>query len=29
MEHDVAAATLAELGNEHRLAIFRYPPLSG
>jgi DNA-binding transcriptional ArsR family regulator len=24
MEHDVAAATLAELGNRHRLAIFRY-----
>jgi len=24
MEHDVAAATLAELGNRHRLAVFRY-----
>lgn len=24
MEHDDAAATLAELGNRHRLAVFRY-----
>ncbi|QIK37131.1 helix-turn-helix transcriptional regulator [Caldichromatium japonicum] len=24
MEHDEAAATLAELGNRHRLAVFRY-----
>lgn len=24
MEHDVAAASLAELGNTHRLAVFRF-----
>lgn len=24
MEHDIAAASLAELGNTHRLAIFRF-----